>query len=146
MGINAETHLAVAQEHADLARKLYSGGDYAPVHYLAGLAVECLLRAYRVRFDPRFDCRHVLADLVKAAKFYDAVSPARQEQTSAALSEVTRLWRNDHRFRSRDSLRKWVKQQLMSDRIKGDVLKEGARRIANAALEVVSEGVRRWPK
>ena len=145
--IGEQTYLAAAREHADLAPKLCTEGHYVAAHYSAGLAVECLLRAYRMRIDPQFDSRHQLDNLRKAARFYADIPAERQPDTAAAMSEVVQLWRNDHRFRSSASLRKWVNRQAAFSWVKNkDVLKMSARRITNAALVVISEGIRRWRK
>ena len=146
MPIDKETYLQASQEHVELARRLYEQHDYGPAHYIAGLAVECLLRAYRKRVDSRFDSRHVLENLARQARFYDVIPLRRQEGTAAALTEVVLRWRNEHRFRSRDAMLKWLKSLRLDRGIRGDVLKESARKITNAALEIVAEGVLRWPR
>ena len=111
---------------------------------MAGLAVECMLRAYRVRSDPEFDSRHDLRELTRQAGFYDRVPPERHEIMSLHMSEVIQRWSNEHRFRSRKAILKWLEAQRSNWRIKGDLLKESARRISNAALALVAEGELRW--
>jgi hypothetical protein len=105
-----------------------------------------MLRAYRVRFDPQFDSRHDLKDLTRLAKFYDFVPKDRQVRMSALMSEVVQRWTNEHRYRSGNAIRGWLKKQQANWRIKGDILKESARRISNAAVEIVSEGALRWQR
>ena len=140
-----ETYIDAAREHADLAQKLYNEGDYGVVHYIAGLSVECMLRAYRLRIDPEFDSRHDLLELSKQAKFYDVIPFCRRQTMAASMSEVVQRWTNEHRFRSSRAIEKWLRSQKSNWRIKGNLLKESARRISNAAIIVVSEGVMRWP-
>ncbi len=147
MAFDALTYLEAAQERVHVAVDLYNiNKSYCEAHYLAGLAVECLLRAYRVRVDPNFDSRHVIQDLVNSAKFYDAIPLGRQIKTAADISEVVLRWRNDHRFRSAKNLRRWLSDQKLYRGIKGDFVKESARKITNAAVSIVSEGVLRWEK
>jgi hypothetical protein len=140
-----DIYIEAAREHALLAQQLYNRRWFGAVHYWAGLAVECLLRGYRVRIDPVFDSRHDLRDLATLGKFFEVIPPTRQKWISACLSEVVRRWTNEHRFRSARAIRSWLKTQDANWKFKGDVLKESARRISNAALEIVMEGVLRWP-
>src|ERR1035438_940747 len=99
MAHTAETYREAAGEMASLARDLHSREQYAVAHYLAGLAVECVLRAYRVRRDPQFDSRHDIIELVKEAKFYDFVPDESQAKVTEAVHTVARRWSNDHRYR-----------------------------------------------
>jgi hypothetical protein len=105
-----------------------------------------MLRAYRKRLDPLFDSRHDLGKLVDSARFYDAVPVGVQPLVASALSEVVLRWRNDHRFRSNQSLLKWVKSKAIDRRARGDLLKETSRRTLEAAWTVVSQGVLRWSR
>ena len=142
--MDADTYKTAAAEHSTVAVELYQTGRFVLAHYVAGLAVECILRAYRYRIDPEFDARHDLDKLYKMARFADIVGPSQVERMSAAMELVLIQWSNNHRFRSEDALRKrFVKLGLYAG-IKGDFMKELSRRIVNAAAEVVSVGVARW--
>lgn len=44
------------------------GDRYVVVVYLAGVAVECMLRAYRLKESKQFDSRHQLAELFVESK------------------------------------------------------------------------------
>lgn len=139
-----ESYREAALEHVGVARELHDRGHFAAAHYWAGLAVECMLRAYRVREDPQFDSRHDLKQLIRDAKFYDFVPHRRQEETAAAVSELVQRWRNDHRFRSAKALRQWLRDRCPDQGVKGDALKYSSSQIVEAAVLVVSIGERRW--
>ena len=47
MSFNAEVYLTAARERLAEAKDLYNSRRYGLSHYVGGLAVECLLRAYR---------------------------------------------------------------------------------------------------
>jgi hypothetical protein len=144
MSFNAEDYLGAAREHADRARKLYSMDWYVLAHYVAGLSVECLLRAYRCRITTIFDERHDLWALAKTSGFLNIVPDNQRPTINAALGEVVSRWQNDHRYRSEESLRRFLKEKKLYLRIKGDFVKENSRRIVNAAFDLVNIGDKAW--
>ena len=137
---------AVAEEHILALETLYSREFYVLALYVAGVAVEAILRAYRVRLDPRFDSRHDLYELLRAAKFADIVPQQHADRFAAAFFVVATRWSNNHRYRSASALRTYLKRAKLDRGIKGDFLKENARRVINAATEVVMLGITLWKK
>jgi hypothetical protein len=134
----------VAVEHVTVASELYEAGRYVLANYVAGLAVECIFRAYRHMIDPEFDSRHDVEKLYRLARFADVVSESSMEEMSAALGDVVTLWSNDHRFLSEAGLRKrWTKSRLYKG-IKGDFVKERVRQLVNSASSIVSVGAAKW--
>ena len=144
MVLNADVYLTAAQEHVTAARELYKSGRYVLAHYVAGLAVECLFRAYRCRVDKTFDERHDLQNLAKAGRFFSVIPPEQNQIISAALGVVVSQWQNGHRYRSAASLRSFLAEHKLYLRIKGDFVKENTRRVVDAALELINLGVMRW--
>jgi HEPN domain-containing protein len=142
----ADTYREAAKEHVVLAQRLHEElGEYGAAHYWAGLAVECMLRAYRVAQEPQFSSRHDLSQLVRDARFYILMPTDLQEELAAAVGEVAMRWRNDHRFLPSRILERWLYDQGLDPRVRGDRLKFNSRRVVNAALTVVQTGDRRWP-
>lgn len=83
---SAETYREAAKEHVQLARRLHDDWqEYAAAHFWAGLAVECMLRAYRLRHAQEFDSRHDVRNLVREARFYAALPQELQQEASAAI-------------------------------------------------------------
>lgn len=150
MKFSGEVYIAAAREHMDAAVTLYEEQveqrNYALAHYLAGLAVECTLRAYLSRITNDFDRVHDLYHLYKASQFYNVVRVERAEAVSAALSEMAIQWNSNHRFGSEAALRTHLKSLGMDRGIKGDFLKERTNRMINAAFTVVNIGVLRWTR
>ncbi len=138
----AEIYREAATEHLALARELHDTGRYVMSHYLAGLAVECILRAYQYRVSPIFSGRHDLQTLYRDAKFDDSMTLEQKNKTVAALTEVTRRWSNSHRYRSEDALRLFLRRANIGRT--GKFVRESSRRITNAAAAVVEIGVLRW--
>lgn len=143
-GFNADVYSVAAQEHITVAVELHEAGRYVLAHYVAGLSVECLFRAYRHRIDPQFDERHDLYELYRAARFDENVPEERRVEIGAALTEVVRRWNNDFRFRSEAALRSYLKQARLDRHIRGNFLKESSRRIVNAAYVLVELGASQW--
>ena len=69
--LDADDYFAAAQDHAAALPSIYSHRDYALTIYVAGLAVECLFRAFRARRGLQFRSDHVLGDLGDEAGFPD---------------------------------------------------------------------------
>ena len=140
----AETYRSAAAERMASAIELYEKRRFVEANYLAGLAVECVLRGYRVRMDPKFDARHDVDRLYKLARFGDIVPRHEVQQVGGAIGDVVALWSNDHRYLSEAALRKrWVKRGLFRG-IRGDFLKERTRQLLNSAQKIVNIGVVRW--
>lgn len=139
----AETYVQAAREHVHVAVKLDEEREFVLAHYVAGLSVECIFRAYKSRINPVLDERHDLRQLARSGRFLDRVSGEQQQRLAAALGEVVRRWDNAHRFRCEKALRKFLKDRRLFPR-KGDVLEDSSRRITNAAIEIVSLGVQQW--
>lgn len=140
------------------ARNIHDSGEgYALAMYCGGLAVECLLRAFRWDKDKSFEGRHDLMDLMRAS----ALLQFNEEQMRrkgvseveifdcalglrAAMNEVVGLWHNNLRFASEVSLRVFLNRIDRLQGIKGNALKKNAADLLNAAQMVVDRGVALW--
>lgn len=125
---------------------VYESADFVLTAYVAGLAVECMFRAYRTRLDPVFDSRHDLFELAKAAKFAESVPRRLEAKYVSDLGIVATRWSNNHRYRTEHVLRRILKRSRFDRGIKGDFLKENARIMLNAATDLVTLGDRLWKK
>jgi HEPN domain-containing protein len=158
MQFRAEEYYQAALERMEQAFRIYKGGtDYALAMYCGGLAVECLLRAFRWTKDATFEGRHDLDELLRASKLleiddaYMRRAGASEEEIRksgvklrAAMNEVVRLWHNNLRFASEASLKAFLKRAHRDRRIKGDPLKKNALDLLQAAKTVVDQGVALW--
>jgi hypothetical protein len=144
LAVSAQEYLNASRERLDDARVLHDNHSYVLAHYAAGVAVECILRAYRHRINPEFDSRHNLYLLAKEARFDEVIPKDKYDYYAALLSEVTQMWFNNIRYYDDDGLRRHLKQFGSRRQIKGDVLKESSRSLFDAAEKVVLIGVARW--
>ena len=141
----AETYREAAWERIRIARDLHDmQHDYGAAHYWAGLAVECMLRAYRARSDTRFDSRHDLARWFMVSGLRDALPAALVPAVAAAVQEVATRWSNDHRYRPGRLIERWLRDAGVDCQVSGDRLKYSSSRILDAAEYVVQMGERRW--
>ena len=70
MDFDAEHYYQAAEERIRQARQNYDQGkSYALAMYCGGLAVECLLRAFRWLEDRSFEGRHEMGKLLKESHF-----------------------------------------------------------------------------
>src|SRR5215831_2337061 len=106
MQFTGEEYYRAATERMRQAREIHdSAKNYALAIYCGGLAVECILRAYRWRKAPSFEGRHDLKELFDASGFLRTSKerarkqrmPAEEIERSAtairqAMGEVAALW------------------------------------------------------
>lgn len=146
MANRTDTYKDAAAEYATILEQLHLESRFVLTHYLSGLAVECMLLAYKFRRDPHFDPNHRLAVLAKDAGFFDFVSQGSRDELRAALHILVERWDNAHRYRSQSALRTFLAQRALDRRVSGDRLKYSSRLMVNAAVWIVAEGNIRWPR
>lgn len=142
--LDAEDYFAAAQDLAGALPSLYSNGDYPLTIYTSGLAVECLFRAFRAKRGLAFRSDHRLGDLAEEAGFPHLLPGTDRELYDAALNTLIVGWRNAHRYRSKGAMRRFLKGLKLDRRIRGDYLKENARRMSSSAVDLIGLGVQQW--
>lgn len=150
-GFSERVYLTAAQERITTANRLLQTEppDYVMACYLAGVAVECLFHAYRMRAGAPDTARHNIGLQARLALFYDGMSRGQREAVSALVGEVASRWQNNHRYRSTDALREFVvlhKLYVVKDQstTRVDAVQYNAEQLVEAATEIVTAGVRRW--
>jgi hypothetical protein len=155
-----EHYFQAGQERMRQARMLYDeGNSYALSMYIAGVAVESLLRTFKLLRDATFDEKHDLNRLFKASGILDVDTSALQShglseaeavsyerEIKAAIAEVYRLWRNELRFTSEDRMLAHLKacQLDRGAKRKGGALKANALALLKAAQLIHDRGVVQW--
>ena len=157
MKLTAEHYFQAARDRIKQAQALYlQGTGYALTMYDAGVAVECMLRAFKLRHDATYDERHDLERLFRASgmlRLSQIASAGRGAGDQGTLSgglrqavnAVAVLWSNDYRYASEDRLRAHLRNLQLHRGIKGNVLKANALRLLKAAQRIVAEGEQLWP-
>jgi HEPN domain-containing protein len=158
MQFRAEEYYRAALERMRQAHELYKDGEaFALCMYCAGLAVECLLRAFRWKEDRTFEGRHDLEILLQGSRLLQIDDESRRRrgrseeaievsgrELRANMNEVIVLWHNNLRFASEARLRAFLKGIDRVQGIKGDARKKNARDLLNAAQAVINRGMVLW--
>jgi hypothetical protein len=153
-----EHYFQTATQRMRQARHLYQeGSSFAVAIYVGGVAVECLLRAFKGRRDPTFDERHDMLRLfvasgmlrvdrskLRAKQWTDAQIDEHLQTLQVAVNDIVKLWANNYGFASEERLRSHLKQTTGYKKIKGDYLKEQARRFLSSAQKFIDKGVVLW--
>ena len=133
------------------------GSSFALAIYIGGVAVECLLRAFKSRRDPTFDEKHDMLRLfaasgmlrvdpakLRAKNWTEAQIDSHLRSLQVAMNEIFKLWANNYRFASEERLRSHLKKITGYRKIKGDYLKQQARQFLNSAQKFIDKGVVQW--
>jgi len=144
MRIEAADYFAAANERLDEAKLLFEKAHYALALYVAGVAVESLLRAYTFRLEPKLEAAHNLELLLETSNLRFLVTAVESQQLFAAIADLYRRWRNDLRYTSNNRLRRRLKKQKLDRGIRGDFLKENCRIAIEKASTILKVGVSKW--
>jgi HEPN domain-containing protein len=146
MRLDEEDYMRAAKARVHAATALYRDNRYAEAIYMAGVAVEALLRAYHKhqRRDASFDARHDLAQWWKECRISDLLPAKHVRRGAYWMSEVWSRWKNDYRFADEDRLERRYKKLKLHRGVKGDPLEHNARIVVDSALDLVTLGARRW--
>src|SRR5438552_4205396 len=142
-----EHYFQTATQRMRQAQHLFQeGSSFALAIYVGGVAVECMLRAFKGRRDSTFDERHDLLRLfgasgmlsidmakLRAKNWSEAQIHSHLQTLQLAVYEVFNLWANNYRYASEERLRSHLKKTTSYRRIKGDYLKQYARRFLISA-------------
>lgn len=132
-------------------------GYFALAMYTAGLAVECLLRAFMVSRKREFESRHDLLLLFKESGILnidreklqrkgltDRQIDDHQISLRTSVNDVFLLWRNNYRFASEDRLLAYLKKLKLYQRSKGNLLKAKSADLLRAAQRFIDLGILQW--
>lgn len=142
--------MAAAREHFAALQSLPDRPSRFPLaYYLAGLAVECLFRAYSELTGGRHDAKHDLRLHAENGRFLDFMPRDQREDVQADIGDVWTRWLNNHRYRSVASLRRYLNEnelyRLAGGRtIKGDVVEYNWGILQEASLRLLTIGIQRW--
>jgi hypothetical protein len=165
MEIGAAEYYEAGLERFKQARDLYrqdskddrSVNHHALAYYAAGLAVECLLRAFTTRVSREFEGRHNLERLFQQSGILDLDASSLQlsrfsagelgeakRDFGGAVGHVNRVWNNTFRYASSARIRSHLVELGLHHGIKGDILKENLRRLLDSTQRIFDRGIRIW--
>jgi hypothetical protein len=144
MRVEPNDYLEAARDRITDAHSLYDVGRYSFSLYAAGLAVESLLRAYRVLRNPEFEERHDLRQLLAESGMEEFVTKIEYSNITNLVFTIFLRWKNDLRFASEGRLKRRLKRLQLDRGIRGDFVKENCRLSIEAASRIVKIGVAKW--
>jgi hypothetical protein len=158
MKFTGEEYYQAAVERMRQAGEIHdSKKGYALAMYCSGLAVECILWAFRWQKDTSFEGRHDLEELFGASGLLQIHeerarkkrTPQEEIEQSAAavrdaIMDVAAPWHNNLRFASEAGLRAHLNRVGRLRGIRGDALKKNSADLLAAAEIIVETGVGSW--
>lgn len=159
MDFTADHYFRASVERLSQAERLYRVGTgcYALSMYTAGVAVECMLRAYMVKRKREFESRHDLlllfkesgmlkvdSDVLKRKGLTDEQILEHQKMLQTSVNDVVTLWRNNFRYASEARLLAHFRKLKLYHKVKGDLLKAKAFDLLKAARRFIERGVFQW--
>lgn len=115
---------------------------YTAAIYLAGRAVECVLRSYLT--DDPLETGHDLRALLRDSGFLDLLPARHRSAVAESLGEVWSRWENNHRYRSYLATKRFLTKRKVDLRSNGDHVKEPARMTTEHAMRIVERGAAQW--
>lgn len=98
-------YISAANARIQAARLMYREQRFVDAVYLAGVATECLLRAFALDQDTVFDGRPDLGTLFKTAAIERFVGERQRATMSAHLGNVWSRWKNNYRYIGEERLK-----------------------------------------
>ncbi len=158
MDFTSEHYYEASLQRIRQAKELYrTNGNYALTMYVAGVAVESMLRAFMLRKSTEFVSRHDVQWLLDESGMLEAgVAILKRRGLSSdeiidhqrtiqqAIKTVSLLWANDYRYASEARLLTHLKRRKLYRKATGDQLKANALHLINAAGSFVANGTVQW--
>ncbi len=144
MRFRPEHYPDASLEQISSARRLHKQRRYPGAIYLAGVAVECLLLAYRTRENQEFESRHDLRSLLRESGMTGFIRPGDRKRLFVMMGEVWSRWKNNYRFASYDRLTSEFRRLKLDRGVRGGILKPNSDIVIRNAVEIINLGARRW--
>ena len=122
---------------------------YPLAYYLAGVSVECVLRAYMTLIGATFDDKHDLRKLAQSGSFLSFMPLSQRDDLQDALTEIYKRWDNAIRYCSKKPLRNFLVTgeltKLQNGRsIKGDLVIYQWNVLYKSSAKIITWGVNQW--
>jgi len=150
-GFNESIYFVAAQEHVTTANLLLqqTPPQWVMASYIAGVAVECMMHAYRLRAGADDTAKHNLQLHAEIGGFYDGMGRKEREAVASLMSVVVARWQNNHRYRSEKAMRAFIVSKRLftvqgQTTTRGDALAYNAEILVEAATALVTIGVKQW--
>lgn len=135
-----EHDLEAARERIGDAATLHAQGHYVAATYLSGVAVECMVRAYRGRQDPEFEGRHDIRTVMRSSGIMDFIREDEQKAFAAHIGTICSFCKNNLRYAETSRFESWINPKGLAPRTAVRV----STLVYQSATYVGTRGERRW--
>lgn len=114
--------------------------------YCAGVAIECMLRAYLLKETTEFDAKHNLEKLYEQSKIAKLLEANEKEIISAAVKNANKLWNNNLRYTSDKRMKRLIAHEIVRTNFKdiGKYLNKYYSDIFEATEILIKTGQAKW--
>jgi len=158
MDFESEHYFRASLERMSQAHEIYRTRDnYALTMYVAGVAVECMLRAFMVIRKAEFKSHHDLPALfvesgmisvadesLRAKGLSEEEIDQHTNELRSSVNDVYNLWKNDFRYASESRLLAYLKRKRLFGKTKGNLLKAKTIELLSAAQRFINRGMVQW--
>ena len=138
MEFGTDTYRRGALERIGEARLLSEHHDYSGSIYLAGLAVEGMLRSLHWLRDKAFDSRHDLKRIAVRIQYLGLLRfGARDDDFVATVQAVAQNWSNDLRFADNAKTQRWLSKKRATRKDQAGFLKKACEDHLERCFKVV---------
>ena len=151
LGLGSQDYRYGALSRLKDAQALRTQECWAGAIYLAGRAVEGLLRSILWRQTREQEIGHDLRQLLTKARSLGVATSQDENRILDSLNEIAVVWHNDLRFVGEDWLLRRLKRlgrhaKIGRMRVKGDPLKANARSVLEACETIMARGDLVWQR
>lgn len=148
MKSTAETYYKISLEHLEFARQMLDDPNYATryylTHFFAGVAVECMLRAFLVKSNRSWQARHDLHQIAAEAKFFDLVPKSQKIEFSGKFTILNKRWNSNHRYFTMREVERHLQRVGAEQNVPGLLLQNNAETMLRLATEIIKLGRSKW--
>ena len=116
--------------------------------YCAGVAIECMLRAYITKYTLEFDSKHDLEKLYEKSQIASKLSNNEKEQLSTAIKRVNKFWNNNLRYTSEKRIKRVIAHEIIRKHTNSkdisNYIKNVYSDIFNATELIITKGKEKW--
>jgi hypothetical protein len=87
--------------------------------YCAGVAIECMLRAYITKYTREFDSKHNLLKLYEKSLLASYLDEEEKQELAVAIKIAHRIWTNELRYTSDKRMKRLIAHEFVRNGHKG---------------------------
>ena len=114
--------------------------------YCAGVATECMLRAYITRYTLEFDSKHDLEKLYEKSQLSSLLNESDKERLSVAIRKMNKIWNNNLRYTSEKRMKRLIAHEMVRTNTKdvNNYVSKFYAEIFEATNLIITKGKEKW--